>query len=650
MIPTNVKEEYLNAQRAGLKEKKDRLAAGLDPYPAVLDEILPEGLGNVVELPVQEIPVERIVGMRSAARSISFSAGFMPLLDADSEFGAKWISLCKAHLSDEGIRDAIVCYEYLGDFYVQEGNKRLSVLKHFGAVRIFSQVRRVLPAESSEPRIRAYHEFLDFYKNARFYDVMYHKPGDYAKLLTALGKAPDEPWTDEERKRFLSNFHHFKTAFEDLGGPKKGLIPEEALLLWLQIHRYTELTKMPAKELKASLSALWGDVQAAAEPDAIALQTAPKEEKKNIIEKLVVTLPKKLNVAFVYRFEPEWSTWTQGHEEGARAMAEVFGEQVTVRHYYHADSPEQADALLKTAVEEGAELVFTTSPQLLRPTLKAAVQAPKVRFLNCSANQALSSVRSYYCRTFEGKFITGLIAGALAENDVIGYVGTYPIYGVPASINAFALGARMSNPRVKVLLEWNCLPGSPTEVFREQGVRVISNRDIPVQNPTYMAGGRYGTYLIDADGTSKPLASPCWLWSKLYENVVREVLSGNWGKAKDAAEAVNYWWGMSSGAIDVELTDLVPPGVAALARMLMDQLRAGTLDPFKQRIVTQDGRLINDGSRSFSAMELLQMDWLCDHVIGRIPAFEELLPKAKPLVRELGVHRESLPPKVEEEE
>ena len=38
------------------------------------------------------------------------------------------------------------------------------------------------------------------------------------------------------------------------------------------------------------------------------------------------------------------------------------------------------------------------------------------------------------------------------------------------------------------------------------------------------------------------------------------------------------------------------------------------------------------------------MDWFCGNVEGRLPAFEELLPSARPLVRELGVYRDSIPP------
>ena len=68
-----------------------------------------------------------------------------------------------------------------------------------------------------------------------------------------------------------------------------------------------------------------------------------------------------------------------------------------------------------------------------------------------------SSVRGYYCRAYEGKFITGAIAGAMTRTDEIGYIASYPILGVPASINAFALGAQMTNPEARIILRWSLL-------------------------------------------------------------------------------------------------------------------------------------------------------------------------------------------------
>ena len=41
--------------------------------------------------------------------------------------------------------------------------------------------------------------------------------------------------------------------------------------------------------------------------------------------------------------------------------------------------------------------------------------------------------------------------------------------------------------------------------------------------------------------------------------------------------------------------------------------------------------------------ELLKMDWLCENVVGTIPAFDELLPHAQQMVRELGIYRDQLP-------
>ena len=156
-------EEYVQALKAGQKEYKDLVAAGRDPHPAVLDELLPENAAEtVVEVGLVEIPSERIVGTKSAGRITAFTATFQPLLDSKSEFATKWVSLCAAHLGDTGITDPIVCYEYLGNFYVQEGNKRVSVLRHFGAPQIPGNVRRILPPPSDDLRIRAYYEFLEF--------------------------------------------------------------------------------------------------------------------------------------------------------------------------------------------------------------------------------------------------------------------------------------------------------------------------------------------------------------------------------------------------------------------------------------------------------------------------------------------------------
>lgn len=634
-------EEYTKALRAGQKEYKTLLAEGKDPYPKVLDEILEANITDSIEdLGLVDIPSELIVGTKAAGRTSAFSAGFLPLLEQESEFGTKWVHLCSAHLSDEGIRDPIVCYEYLGKFYVQEGNKRVSVLKYMGAPRIPGIVKRILPAKDDSVQSLAYAAFLDFYRCTGFYTVQFTCPEDYDKLLSLLGKASGEVWSDREKRTFSAYYQYFREAFASLESLKLPMLPEEALLLWLQVYPFRELGSMTAKELKKSLSAMQDDLRSFTRTETAVVNTEP-EAKVGLLS--WITAPSHIHVAFVHPLDPDVSTWVNAHDQGRKHLEAALGDQVIVRNYFHADTPLVADELLEKAVADGANVVFATTPQLRRSVLRAAVKYPKVRFFNCSVDTHFSSVPSYYGRIYEAKFITGALAGALANNDRIGYIASSPTFGVPASINAFALGAQMTNPRAKIHVRWSCQKGAHQQAFLEEGVQVISNRDAPTENPAYLNFGNYGTFWLDEDGQWEAVGSPIWLWGKFYENIISSMLSGAWEKEENPHQAVNYWWGMDSGVIDVKLSDRLPVGAQTLAQVLRQGLKDGTVNPFFRPILDQQGNVRNDGSRCLSPDELLYMDWLCDNVIGQIPEFDEVEPFAQPMLRELGIHRDKIP-------
>ena len=637
-------EEYSHALRKGQKVYRERLMAGLPPYPAVLDDILPKDASVITkEIGTLEIPAERIIGTKSAGRITAFNAEFQPLLDLDSEFAVKWVNLCAAHLGETGITEPIVCFEYLGNFYIQEGNKRVSVLRHFGAPRIPGTVTRIIPPLSDDPRIKAYYEFMEFYKSSRLYAVQFRRPGDYTRLLTALGKKPDEIWTEDERRTFNAYFHYFLDAFNALNTKNADVLAEEALLFWLELYPFQELGRMSAAELKKSISALWEDILNISKPQSVKVQTKTEETPKQSIISRFVTSIDKLDVAFIHQLDPSRSTWVLGHEEGRQHLERVLGDKVTVRSYFDANTLQLAEEAIDKAVAEGAQVIFTTAPLLSRATLKGAVKYPKVRFLNCSVDQPYSSLRTYYGRMYEAKFISGAIAGAMAQNDRIGYIASYPILGTPASINAFALGAQMTNPRAQVELRWSCCEGTPQADFFADGIRVVSNRNAPTQSKMYLDFCSYGTYLMDSRGDLVPLASPIWVWGKFYEFVIRSILTGGWKNEKGEAAALNYWLGMDSGVIGVNLSDKLPEGVRQMAKLLRKAMVDSAIDPFRRRVIAQDGSVKNDGSRTFTPDQILHMDWLVENVIGEIPPFEEILPVSQRMVRELGVYRDSIP-------
>ena len=291
-------------------------------------------------------------------------------------------------------------------------------------------------------------------------------------------------------------------------------------------------------------------------------------------------------------------------------------------------------------------VVFATSPPLIGACRKLAAKYPGVRVLNCSASMPYAGVRTYYSRIYEGKFITGAIAGAMSRDGEIGYVASNPIFGVPASINAFALGARLTNPRARIKLRWFCVEADAMSTLAAEGVEFISNRDVPAPDRT---GEAWGLCQAKPDGTLCSLASPYWHWGSFYVKLVRSIFSGGWDELnfREEERAVNYWWGMSSRAVDLLLSEDLPDGVAQLVQILRKGVTDGSIEPFRRLIRSQDGQLRNDGEKWFSPEEILHMDWLCDCVDGEIPGYDQLLPVSRPLVRLQGVYRDQIPPEKE---
>ena len=648
MSLTEAMEQYKRALKQGQKDYRADVLRGRYPYPQVLDEILVESMcAGRVDLGLIEIPMEQIVGTKSAGRKSAFASSFMPLLAADSEFAGKWIRLCEAHLSDEGIRDPIKCYEYLGRFYVEEGNKRVSVLKSYGAPTIPGTVVRMLPAESQDLAVQRYYEFVKFYQLAGLYQVQFLQLGSYSKLQAALGYEPGHIWTKEERQSFLSGFTRFKDVFSRQGGDSLSVTPAGALLVWLRVNPFSDLKAMTASELSKSIAAVWPDIQLLAQGAPVSISTVPPTpEKGRLLSKILEAKPTHLNIAFVHTSNPAESSWTRAHDAGREHLEKAMGERISVVTYLDVRSSQEADRVMEEAVVEGADVIIATAPPLIGACRKVAAKHPGLKVLNCSLDMPYAGLRTYYSRMYESKFITGAIAGAMARENTIGYVANYPIFGVPAGINAFALGAQMVNPQAKLLLHWSCTEGNPKELFQARGVTVVSNRESPAPELA-AAGWGWGVSQYTPDGKEIPLAAPCWNWGTFYEKAVEGIFNGAWEQPREGGQAVNYWWGMDSGVIDVQLSPALPEGVRRLALILKKAIMDRQLDPFGLRILDQEGEVRCDGETPLTPEEIVRMDWLCQGVEGKIPGFDELLPMSRNMVRLLGLYRDTIEPEAE---
>lgn len=634
------REDYVKAYKAGKKEYQARLMKGELPTLKVLDEILPpRGSYSEVPLGLVQIPMDQIVGTKTGGRSNAFAANFMPIIRENSEFAAKWASLCGSHQS-EGIRDPIKAYEYMNQFYVEEGNKRVSVLKYFEAVSIPGVVTRILPPRTNEKENRIYYEFVDFYELSGVNYIWFSKLGSFAKLQAAIGKAPDEVWTDEDKLNFSSIYNRFVLEFEARGGKKLSITPGDAFLAFIGIYSFDSLADKTTNELRDMVVKSWEEFCLREEEEEIDLKMDPTEEKAPLLNRLLPLSSPKLKIAFIYEKTTTSSAWTYAHELGRLHLEQTFSDEVSTVYYENVnkDSIEEAIA---DAIEEGCNIIFTTTPTFVTASVKAAIDNPNVKILNCSLNTSHRYIRNYYARMHEAKFLMGAIAGAMTENNRLGYLADYPIRGSIANINAFALGAKMINPRAEVYLEWTTKKDTDSmENLRRNQVSIISGKDMVIPEDSSRF---FGLYSMEGD-YPRSLAMPLWHWGKFYERLIRTIMDGTWKYDDNTAakKAINYWWGMSAGVIDVICSQNLPIGTKRLVELLKSTILSGEFNPFSGILYSQNGVVNSDPNTSLSPEEIVTMDWLAENIIGDIPKLEELLEEAKPVTAQQGVENKPI--------
>jgi basic membrane lipoprotein Med (substrate-binding protein (PBP1-ABC) superfamily) len=131
---------------------------------------------------------------------------------------------------------------------------------------------------------------------------------------------------------------------------------------------------------------------------------------------------------------------------------------------------------------------------------------------------------------------------------------------------------------------------------------------------------------------------PVLHWGKYYELIVRQILDGTFdAKTVRKDESLNYWWGLSSGVIGVILSEDTPAQTQRLIRLLQRDIADGRLLPFESPLVSQKGTVLAGDGAALSTEEIITMDWLCENVVGEIPAVRALKEDAKETVSVSGV-------------
>ena len=684
-------QDYSKAKKLGERAYRKAVATGRYPYLPSLEQMV-EDVDRYPEIPLglAEIPLEMIVGTRTSGRQNAFAANFMPLMAENSEFAVKWSSLYDSQI-EEGIRDPVKAYEFMNRFYVEEGNKRVSVLRYVGAVSIPADIIRIRPPRTDTEQSRLYYEYLDFYRVTGSFEIVLSVPGSYARLARILEQNLQDPWPEELLEKLHAGFLAFKTVYQKRGGSRLSITAGDALLIYLGIYSLDSLLREGNDEIGRRLLRLWREFIVAGSPEGIALiersdeaelqgkkppllraakmvgktvektgaagvagaadlagafagitagadaARATRKAVRNGLETVFPTVMSKassvgqdlyspsspLRIAFLYEKDAQRSGWVYGHELGRNHLKEAFGSLVQTMRFENCRTEGEIEEAFATAAEEGCGMIFTTSPSLSRQAMRFAVEHPSVKVLNCSYNHAQHAMRFYYGKMFEAKYLMGALAASLTDDHRIGYIaGRSDLSAVP-NINAFALGAQLVDPYCRIELKWlEDAAGDSRETMldalMEKGkIHVVS--DIDMIRPGE-GDHKYGLYLRDDTGGLRRLAAPIWNWGVFYEILVRKMLAGTYDSvpAGQKDRALNYWLGISSGIIDIILSDDLPKPTYRLISLLRSGIVEERIRPFEGLLTASDGSVHGTADGALSNVEIIEMDWLVENVDGSL--------------------------------
>lgn len=640
-------EEYKKARRAGLKAFREAGGKGRYPYVTALDEmLLHTRTAGRIPIGVFEIPLARVTGTKTAARSESFACNFMPILPEKTEFSSKWERLYDAQLT-EGIREPIKVYEYMKHFYVREGNKRASVMKYVGAVGIAAEIIRILPKRDGKQETEAFYQYVEFNRVTGIFDLLFTEPEAYQKLAARFEEDLVSNWKERHVKELRSAFVRFCACYQKKAGREELSEESDAFLTYLEVFGHQGLLSDSDAQIRERIERAWEELELSKKKKKVALiedketvesDRGKEREKGGLFGLRPAPEKRELRIAFLNDKAPGTSAWAYGHQLGWQALKAKYQGQVNISIYNHCDSAGATRDALAKAVLQKNDIIFTTAGQMRAQALEAAVNHPEIKFLNCSVNASYRSIRSYYARMYEAKFILGIIAASMAEDGRIAYVADYPVYGAVANINAFAIGAQMVRPDVKIYLKWSTLKnGGWRREIRKGGFSIVSGPDLKLPSEESRLFGllRYNRKKEKYENLAMPFID----WGRYYSILVDSVLDGKFNSRglTGSGQAVNYFLGMSAGVVSVLLSSRIPYATKKLVDLFEREIVQGNLTPFDGEIRTKKGKLKGEGSASLDAFQIVKMDWLNENVVGKIPGVESFKDDARALLLALGV-------------
>lgn len=330
-----------------------------------------------------------------------------------------------------------------------------------------------------------------------------------------------------------------------------------------------------------------------------------------------------IKIGFIYVGPVGDFGWSYQHDQGRRAMDAKFGGRIKSQYVENVAEGPDTGRVLEELASKGNQLIFATSFGYMNSCVVTARHFPQVKFEHCTGYKRAANLATYNARYYEGRYIQGVIAGAVSKTGNAGYVASVPVPEVVMGMDAFTLGMRSVNPNAKlkfILINTWYDPGKEGDAAKalmDLGCDVITQHtDSPA--PLQIAAQR--NVITFGESTDMIAFAPHAQatatidnWGNYYIQRAQDMLNGTW-------RPTDTWGGIRDGLITMAPYRNIPPHAVAHAKAAENGLRSGNLVIFKGplrdnkgTIRLADGKIMDDGTLSGLA-------WLVEGIEGDLPA------------------------------
>lgn len=333
-------------------------------------------------------------------------------------------------------------------------------------------------------------------------------------------------------------------------------------------------------------------------------------------------IPKdEIKVGVIHLTDPaEGSGYTYTHDLGIQGMQANLGlsDEQIVRKINVDDTDNAAiEAAIQECVDEGCNIIFSTSWGYMDVTAEMAEEYPDIYFSHGTGYKSNGkNFNNYFGRIYQARYLSGIVAGMNTVSDKIGYVAAMDSSNseVTGGIDAFALGVYSVNQDAKIYVKvtdsWydpEAEEASSSELL-DMGCDVLAQHcDTPY--PQTMAQSR-GAFSIgynsdmSKDAPESCLVSVIWNWSAYYTQAVQSVIDGSW-------DGSNYYGGISDGLVDItSLASFCAEGTQDKVDEAKALMMSGEFNVFDGVIETNTGDTVGEeGSTMDDATITGSLNW-----------------------------------------